>query len=122
GGRRRSRRPAFPRRPGGRSAPGTIATEIGDVPAGTLKLESSRGHLLGKRALAAFAANRKGRIGNLLQNVFGMAAGAALIGVDGHQGLPGARPENKKPSVARQMQSGATGGQGRKKIRESLEF
>src|SRR6476661_4921817 len=68
---------------GGARAAAAVA-EIGDVPAGSLELEAGGGDLLAERRGAASGARGQRRVGDLLQDILGMATGAALVGVDRH--------------------------------------
>jgi hypothetical protein len=63
---------------------GVAAPKIGDIPARALELETGSGELFAKAGLSAGWANAQRVVGHFLQHVLGMAAGLALVGIDGH--------------------------------------
>ena len=69
---------------GRRRARARATAEIGCVPARALELETGGGHLLAEAFRAAGGASRQGGVGDLLQDILGMATGAAFVRVDGH--------------------------------------
>jgi hypothetical protein len=60
------------------------AFEICCVPTRSFELKASRCHLFREHICMTCRALSKGVIRNFLQNVFGMAAGAALVSVNRH--------------------------------------
>ncbi len=72
------------------------ATEIRDIPAGTLELEARCSHLLGESLCTAGGACGERGVGDFLQHILGMAAGAAFVGVNRHVSV---LRESAKPSI-----------------------
>src|SRR5690606_27125687 len=63
----------------------SVVTEVGHIPTGTLKLKSRSGQLFLESGLAAGRTFRQCRIRDLLQHVFGKAAGFTTIGINRHK-------------------------------------
>ena len=70
---------------GGRGTGGTAALEISGVPACPFELETRRSQLFVEFWRAAGRAFGQGRVRHFLEHVLGMAAGIALVGINGHK-------------------------------------
>lgn len=70
-------------------AGGTATLEIGRVPACALELKTRGCQLFAELGRTAGGAFGQGRIGHFLQHILSMAAGVALVGVNGHEEVPG---------------------------------
>src|SRR5690606_20469484 len=70
------------------AAAAVAIAEVGHIPARTLQLKTGGSHLLCIGAFPAFGANRQDRVGHLLQDILGMATGAAFVSINRHENIP----------------------------------
>ena len=84
----------------GRGWAGIAALEVSCVPARALELKTSGGQLLFKGGSTALWAIHQWRVRHFLQNIFGVPAGLAFVGVNWHdlgRIFRWMRPDNSKP-------------------------